>query len=332
MRKSDYDAPHANKLLMACGKCPSCIKKKAKVWAIRMENEAKMHDQNCFITITFDDEHLPKHNTLRLEDPQKFLKRLRKHIAKTDSQKKIKNFYCGEYGTQRGRAHYHLCIFGWMPSDMVLFAQLKTGNLYTSQVLSDLWPYGHSTVSEFTPANAQYTANYVLKDDGLDSLTDYQCIDEETGQTIQRLPPFQRMSLRPALGFEFFEKYKDDLRAYLEIRLLKLFEEIPFEELKPFFIKEKLHTKLGAVKDPISIDLPREEEFFMLPTMGLIPLVGKKEDYMKIYVNYGMKIYQLGGSRGTSSKKTSLRRFSVKGGRYRVLQYKGKRQSKANRR
>jgi len=134
------------------------------------------------------------------------------------------------------------------------------------------------------------------------------------------------------LNIPLNEKYKDDLRAYLEIRLLTLFEEIPFEELKPFFIKEKLHTKLGAVKDPISIDLPREEEFFMLPTMGLIPLVGKKEDYMKIYVNYGMKIYQLGGSRGTSSKKTSLRRFSVKGGRYRVLQYKGKRQSKANRR
>jgi len=210
MRKSDYDAPHAHKLLIACGKCSPCKKKKAKTWAIRMENEAKMHEHSSFLTLTFADEHLPKHNTLRLEDPQKFLKRLRKYIAKTDKQKKIKAFYCGEYGTQRGRAHYHLCIFGWIPNDMILFTRSETGNIYTSRTLEKLWSYGFSTVSEFTPANAQYTANYVLKDEGLDSLTDYQCVDEATGELIQRLPPFQRMSLRPALGFDFYEKYKDD--------------------------------------------------------------------------------------------------------------------------
>jgi hypothetical protein len=127
------------------------------------------------------------------------------------------------------------------------------------------------------------------------------------------------------------EKYKDDLHAYLELSLSKLYSKMPFEELRQFFIKEKLHTKLGAVKDPISIYPPRDEDFFMLPTMGLIPLVGSVENYMKRYVDYGMKIYQLGGSRGTSSKKTSLRRFSVKGERYQALQYKGKKRSKANR-
>ena len=38
-----------------------------------------------------------------------------------------------------------------------------------------------------------------------------------------------------------------------------------------------------------------------------------------------------GGSRGTSSKKTLLRRFSVKGARYRGLRYKGKKRTRANR-
>jgi hypothetical protein len=39
----------------------------------------------------------------------------------------------------------------------------------------------------------------------------------------------------------------------------------------------------------------------------------------------------LGGSKGTSWKKTSLRQSSVKGGRYRALLYKGKRRTRANR-
>ena len=39
----------------------------------------------------------------------------------------------------------------------------------------------------------------------------------------------------------------------------------------------------------------------------------------------------IGGFRGTSWKKTSLRQSSVKAGRYRALQYKGKRQTKVNR-
>lgn len=39
----------------------------------------------------------------------------------------------------------------------------------------------------------------------------------------------------------------------------------------------------------------------------------------------------IGGSRGTSWKKTSLRQFSVKGGRYRASLYKGKRRTRANR-
>lgn len=133
------------------------------------------------------------------------------------------------------------------------------------------------------------------------------------------------------LNIPLDKKYEHDLQAYLELSVTNLYSKMPFEELRQFFIKEKLHTKLGAVKDPISIYPPVEEDFFMLPTMGLIPLVGKKEDYMKRYVNYGMKIYKLGGSRGTSWKRSSLRRFSVKGGRYRVLQYKGKRRSRANR-
>jgi hypothetical protein len=219
MRRSDYDAPHAHKILMPCGKCTSCLKAKARTWALRMSNEAQMHDQNCFITLTFDDDHLPKYNSLSLEHPQKFLKRLRKFITKDQPDLKIKNFYCGEYGSKGGRAHYHACIFGWKPNDLELFTQTPTGNLYISKILQKLWPYGHSTVADFSEATAGYVANYVLKAQLLEDLSDYQVTDPVTGEIFQRMMPFQRMSRNPGLGSTFYEKFKSDFINHDSFRL-----------------------------------------------------------------------------------------------------------------
>jgi hypothetical protein len=221
MRKSDYDAPHANKMLMPCGKCIICLRNKAKSWMLRMANEAKMHEQNCFITLTFEDEHLPKHGSLRLEDPQKFLKRLRKYLEKdwhmVDGVKtskipcKIKYFYCGEYGDQHQRPHYHLCIFGWAPHDMQIFSQKKSGDQFTSQTIAKIWTQGFHTVSDFTDATGAYTAYYMVKENIFFDLTPYDAIDPDTGEEIKRMPPFQRMSRRPGLGTTFYHKYKEEI-------------------------------------------------------------------------------------------------------------------------
>ncbi len=71
---------------------------------------------------------------------------------------------------------------------------------------------------------------------------------------------------------------------------------------------------------------------FEIESMKLDPM-GTVEDYFKKHILYpGERHDLIGGSKGTSSKRSSLRRFSVKGGRYRVLLYKGKRRSMVNRR
>ena len=52
--------PHyAFKFLAPCGKCVCCQERKRKEWVFRMEEESKVNDWTAFVTLTYDDEHLP---------------------------------------------------------------------------------------------------------------------------------------------------------------------------------------------------------------------------------------------------------------------------------
>ena len=44
-------------LMIPCGKCPSCIKDYRRQWSIRCEAEARLHKDNCFITLTLENEY-----------------------------------------------------------------------------------------------------------------------------------------------------------------------------------------------------------------------------------------------------------------------------------
>ena len=68
--------------------------------------------ESIFVTLTYDDNQVPMNDNADLilykPDLQNFLKRLRK---RKDGER-IRYFAVGEYGTQSGRPHYHLCLFG----------------------------------------------------------------------------------------------------------------------------------------------------------------------------------------------------------------------------
>ena len=66
-----------------------------------------MHEDNCFITLTYDDENIPWDGSLNKQHFQAFMKRLRWH----NKEKKIRYFHVGEYGEQLSRPHYHALIF-----------------------------------------------------------------------------------------------------------------------------------------------------------------------------------------------------------------------------
>ncbi len=66
---------------------------------------------------------------------QLFIKRLRKYF----NNNKIKYFYCGEYGTQTLRPHYHMIVYNAPFDDLVKLKVNFAGDiLYTSKVLENL--------------------------------------------------------------------------------------------------------------------------------------------------------------------------------------------------
>lgn len=190
-----------------CGQCIGCRLDRSGAWALRCIQESQLYENNCFITLTYDDKNLPNGGTLEKRHFQLFMKRLRK---KYGSQ--IRFYMCGEYGEQFGRPHYHACIFNHDFEDKEAFKQTETGFvIYTSKELETIWPFGFSSVGDLTFETAAYTARYILKKITGDSADDhYQKTDIRTGEVVQVQPEYTTMSRRPGIGRQWYEKYKED--------------------------------------------------------------------------------------------------------------------------
>lgn len=173
-------------------------------------HEASCHDENSWITLTYNNEHLPEGKTVKKTHYQKFMKKLRKEIE----PQKIRHFGCGEYGEKYSRPHYHLCIFGYMFPDLELIRsgkikrfknRFKTGNdnnLYHSEMLSTIWGKGFVTVGEVTFESAGYTARYMTK----------KVKGKMSGEHYQsRNPEFALMSRRPGIAAEWIKQYMSDV-------------------------------------------------------------------------------------------------------------------------
>lgn len=145
-----------------CGQCIGCRLERSRQWAIRLTHEASLWPQNCFITLTYSPEHIPKDKSLNKKHFQDFMKRLRKKYCKDG--KKIRFFHCGEYGEKYGRPHYHAILFNHHFEDAELFKKTKSGSIiYRSDDLENLWPFGYSSIGDVTFESTAYVARYVLK-------------------------------------------------------------------------------------------------------------------------------------------------------------------------
>ena len=145
-------------LFVACGRCVGCRVDRSRSWAVRCYHEAQMHDDNCFLTLTYSPEKLPPTGSLVVDDHQRFLKRLRKRI-----KNRVRFFHCGEYGDENQRPHYHTILFGYDFKDKKLH-KIKNGNkIYTSELLSSIWGNGFCTLGSVTFQSAAYCARYTMK-------------------------------------------------------------------------------------------------------------------------------------------------------------------------
>ena len=203
---------------LPCGCCEGCLLERSRQWAVRCMHEAQLWEKNCFITLTYEDP--PPWNSLVHSDFQKFMKRLRKRFKGDKelvddrtgkSSHPIRFYMAGEYGSARGRPHYHACIFNFAFEDLKFLRRTNSGSdLYRSTQLESLWPYGYSSVGDVTFESAAYVARYVMKKQNQD-IDVHAPVDLETGEVIERLPEYNRMSLKPGIGANFVDKYKSDV-------------------------------------------------------------------------------------------------------------------------
>lgn len=184
-----------------------------------------MHDFSSFITLTYDNEHVPPDKSLRYEDYQLFMKRLRTRVTRArnlnvvadntvlrDETSGVRFYMCGEYGGEYGRPHFHACLFGVYFPDRVLWKRMPSGaSLFRSEELASLWPYGFSSVGDVTFESAAYVARYVMKKITGEAASEHYKFVDDNGEVFWRTPEFTRMSLKPGIGATWFDKYKREV-------------------------------------------------------------------------------------------------------------------------
>jgi len=176
------------KLSVPCGKCGQCLITKRSEWIYRLNQESKSAYSGHFITLTYDEEHVPitdqGYKTIIKTDLQLFIKRLRTYqTRKTRSDWKIRYYAIGEYGSQTNRSHYH-----------GIFFNLDTNTLAAIQ---SIWTYGNIKILPITRGRIIY----ITKD-----------IINRHSSNLQPLgvqQPFAIMSRNPGLGLQYIDKAKE---------------------------------------------------------------------------------------------------------------------------
>lgn len=167
-------------------------------------HEASLYEENCFVTLTYDEEHVPPLGGLDRAAFPKFMKRLRKAIA----PRKVRFFHAGEYGSRTGRPHYHACLFGYDFPDKREWTRRGGFPVWRSEALERLWSVGLSELGSVSFESAAYVARYIMKKVNGEAAADhYVRVDGATGEVASVSPEYTTMSRRPGIGRPWLDRY-----------------------------------------------------------------------------------------------------------------------------
>ena len=240
-------------LELPCGQCASCLLEYSRTWAVRLAHEAAYWEEfhgrySIFLTLTYDDDHVPYGGQLVKSHAVDFLKRLRYH-ANEDCQNvfgddaplvQFRYYMIGEYGSQcpdHGvidcpccgpvqRPHYHAVIFGWTPPDKEMVGVRDGESVYTSKLIEKAWskdkvPIGFHEFGSVTFESCAYVTRYIMKKqkgDNAKVLSHYTRYIPQLDTLIELPKEFAIMSrgtrkgeLNGGLGRQWYEKFKGDL-------------------------------------------------------------------------------------------------------------------------
>lgn len=132
-----------------CGKCPACLANRRQEWIFRLKEEMKSAVFGLFVTLTYDNDHLPKDLSVNVSDIQHFHKRLRKNFTAGD----MRFFLTSEYGDHTARPHYH----------GLYFFKTKYEQDYIYDIFTKSWKNGFCKFGEIELASIVYCTKYCLK-------------------------------------------------------------------------------------------------------------------------------------------------------------------------
>lgn len=219
--------------VIPCGKCIGCRLENSRDWATKGSYEALLHKDNWFLTITYDDEHLPEAQTrinpetgeeqnpnpggtLQPEHITLFIKRLRTTYERKYNHKGIRYMAAGEYGSETGRAHYHMILFNCPinPTQMKFWKYNENHEaLWRCPDLEKIWGKGMIVAAEVNWNTIAYVARYCMKKEHIMKKEDYDLLGIE--------PEFLRASNKPGIGREYFEQHKNEIYSNDTIKVKK---------------------------------------------------------------------------------------------------------------
>lgn len=274
-----------NEIQVPCGHCAACQIRKRKDYAVRLSHEAMMAQCSCFITLTYDDDHIPTTDWQKLHSHskqfdtgfgslpeltlipshvQKFMKRLRRHleyIPKKGEKRDhvdghIRYFAVGEYGSKTHRPHYHILIFGWSPSDKTLMKIHNGKPVYRSAQLEKLWKYGFSSVSDVNTFVAKYCARYVTKK--------FKRLQTDDGFAECIVPEFTLCSSRDGgIGSSWFDVYGESSlkTGFVNVRC--------GDRISRFAVPKYYYNRLRKRNLPLWLELRDQRIKFVSSHIGL---------------------------------------------------------------
>jgi hypothetical protein len=207
-----------NGLQVGCKICWQCRKRKIADYVGRSIAESRFAKKTYAVTLTYGDDNLQEHElvhavTLVYKDVQDFLKRLRKKYQ-------VRYIVTGEYGSAKGRAHWHI----------ILFFKNKYPNVKTNKRVDwKYWDKGFSYFQETDWKGFEYCLKYILK-----------------GEKMRSADNHLAMSKKPPLGHEFFQQLA---KQYVEQALAPQTYFYKFGDVRDYKNREKSFMMTGKTRE-----------------------------------------------------------------------------------
>ena len=206
-------------LLIPCGKCSNCLKRKSTEWTARLLKEMSFHKYCYFVTLTYSELYNADTGEIKdinKRDIQLFLKRYRKNFGVD-----LSYYITGEHGEASGRPHYHGIFF---QDKEIPDLKFYSNNLFISDSFVKCWSLGNCLISkQVNERSIKYTIAYTMKKLGEEKI----------------------VLMSKGIGLDYFKSNKEAIKDHEGFYVQDGFKQNP-----PTYFRRKLKES----EDPDDID------------------------------------------------------------------------------